>query len=108
MNFWNQDSLSLHQSTEQMKKQISLSSLKSQKINKDTRTALISDEDENIFQTSLTECTCSDFQRDHLPCQHMYHLANKLKLFVIRKNKRSNNLIADFSSGYAGNWFFCY
>lgn len=59
----------------------------------------------NDYLVSLHWCSCRDFQLRKLPCKHMYKLASKLGVFV-KKDSRTTNLIADFSSGYAADWAF--
>lgn len=35
------------------------------------------------YTTTLCDCTCTDFNRRHLPCKHMYRLAYELDLFLL-------------------------
>lgn len=37
------------------------------------------------YETSLSGCTCYDFQERHLPCKHMYRLAVELGIIEIIK-----------------------
>lgn len=37
----------------------------------------------NDYDVSLTECSCIDFSRRHLPCKHMYRLAHELGILVL-------------------------
>lgn len=59
----------------------------------------------NDYLVSLHWCSCRDFQMRQLPCKHMYKLASKLGVFA-KKESRTTNLIADFSSGHAAGWAF--
>lgn len=36
-----------------------------------------------LYNTSLSECECTDFQRRNLPCKHMYRLSHELQLFKL-------------------------
>ncbi|WP_418809809.1 hypothetical protein [Phascolarctobacterium faecium] len=63
---------------------------------------------DNGYATSLTHCTCMDFNTRHQPCKHMYRLAEELDLlFYPKQLRRSKILMADFSSGFAKDWAFC-
>lgn len=42
------------------------------------------------YETTLTNCTCYDFQERHLPCKHIYRLAVELGLIEIF-NRPSHN-----------------
>ena len=57
------------------------------------------------YLVTLESCTCKDYERRRLPCKHMYRLAQKLRLFTSIE-ERSQELIADFSKGYASGWHF--
>lgn len=35
----------------------------------------------DMYTTTLSECTCPDFQRRNSPCKHMYYLAYKMGVF---------------------------
>lgn len=106
MNFWDINSLDIHQDRAQIERQSGLSSLSLvDKFNrKNTHFSVI--DDENIYTTTLDDCTCPDFASRRLPCKHMYFIAKKFKKFKTTGEKRSTTLIADFSSGYAKDWFF--
>lgn len=39
------------------------------------------------YETSLTKCTCYDFQERQLPCKHMYRLAVELGIIEIKKRR---------------------
>lgn len=39
------------------------------------------------YDTTLSSCTCMDFQERHLPCKHMYRLAEELGYIDIVKRK---------------------
>lgn len=106
MNFWDEESLTIHQTPSQISRQVGLSNLSIKDFDQVTKSASIMDENKNIFHTSLEHCNCDDFNLTKLPCTHMYKLANKLKLFKFTKNNRREKLIADFSSGYAKDWCF--
>lgn len=41
-------------------------------------------EPDTIYSTSLSDCTCPDFQRRKLPCKHIYKLA--LELGIVTKD----------------------
>lgn len=57
------------------------------------------------YLVTLESCTCEDYKRRRLPCKHMYRLAQRLSLFNFIDG-RSQELIADFSKGYADGWQF--
>lgn len=39
------------------------------------------------YETSLTKCTCHDFQERQLPCKHIYRLAVELGIIEIIKRR---------------------
>lgn len=106
MSFWDINSLDLHKQITQIEKQKGLSSLKYvEKFNRKNSIFQI-DDDGEILTTTLDNCSCSDFLSDGKPCKHMYFLAKSMKKFKTNDGTRSSKLIADFSSGYAKDWFF--
>lgn len=106
MSFWDINSLVLHEQPSQIEKQKGLSSLSYvDKFNKKNSIFQI-DDSSDIFTTTLDKCSCPDFLSDGKPCKHMYFLAKSMKKFKTDDGSRSSKLIADFSSGYAKNWFF--
>lgn len=42
------------------------------------------------YDTTLSSCTCYDFQKRHLPCKHIYRLAVELGIVGIVKRSSSN------------------
>lgn len=36
----------------------------------------------NVYQTTLSSCTCEDFKHRHIPCKHMYRLALEIGLLL--------------------------
>ncbi|WP_352426190.1 SWIM zinc finger family protein, partial [Aminomonas paucivorans] len=42
---------------------------------------LSSTDEVTTYETSLDWCTCTDYARRHLPCKHMYRLANEVGIF---------------------------
>lgn len=110
MNFFNSENLDilleLHNEPEQIKRQERISQINVVQLDKKLK-KMITDkaDDYDEFTVTLENCTCKDFIFRRRPCKHMYKLANELGIFVI-KNKRSQELIADFSNGYAEGWKF--
>jgi len=47
-------------------------------LDRDLAAAVI--QDDHRYRTTLTYCSCSDYQKRHLPCKHMYFLARELGL----------------------------
>lgn len=47
-------------------------------VDKDSLCAIFLGSTDEIYETTLTNCTCSDFSRRNLPCKHMYKLAIEL------------------------------
>jgi len=39
--------------------------------------------DADTYQTTLIDCTCRDFERQGVPCKHMYRLAKELSLMQL-------------------------
>lgn len=57
-------------------------------INAGSRTAWFSStSDLPYYETSLSACTCYDFQERKLPCKHMYRLAHELGVIEIVKRQ---------------------
>ena len=55
-------------------------------VNYETKTAICSStSDLPFYETSLSSCTCYDFQARHLPCKHIYALAAELGVVEIIK-----------------------
>ena len=56
------------------------------KINRKTKTARFSSTSElPYYETTLSTCTCYDFQKRNLPCKHIYRLAVELDVIEIVK-----------------------
>lgn len=52
------------------------------------KTADILNKDKNTkYHTTLTSCTCMDFQKRSLPCKHMYRLAAKLGYYPLYREE---------------------
>lgn len=47
-------------------------------LDRDMAAAVI--QDDHRYRTTLTFCSCPDYQKRHLPCKHMYFLAHELSL----------------------------
>lgn len=45
------------------------------KVDLDAKYAVIVGSGQKAYKTTLTKCTCPDFQERKLPCKHMYYLA---------------------------------
>lgn len=56
-------------------------------IDRDMGTA--SFQDEHRYRTTLTYCSCPDYQKRHLPCKHMYYLAHELGIQDLPDGKGS-------------------
>ena len=70
----------IHEEAEQVKRIESSAGIKATDIalNTDLKTAIITGS--ATYDVSLSSCTCEDFLRRHLPCKHIYRLANELNL----------------------------
>lgn len=59
-------------------------------------------------QASLIHCTCSDYQKRHLPCCHMYYIAGELGLIdlyqaVPKKETTEETAVEESAVGTDGN-----
>ena len=109
VDFFSEDSIDLHSTPDQLQRQDRRSDFKVlqlDRVNKTGSVHSIVDDSEPIYETSLTKCQCADFQQRQLPCAHMYRVASELGTYRSIKQKRSTELIADFSCGYAAGWAF--
>lgn len=108
MDFFDIKNVDIHNKSEQLEQQESLSCIS---INKTKSIAT-----ENIveagkkykvsYHVSLNGCECEHFKKYKLPCRHMYSLAKTFGIYKNTKSFRSEDFIADFSNGYAKNWKF--
>ena len=57
---------------------------------KDLSVSSIVQSGENQYKTTLKSCNCDDFQRRHIPCKHMLHLACSLGVLLLN-NERAKN-----------------
>lgn len=109
VDFFSEDSVDMHSTSEQLQRQDRRSDFKVlqlDRVNKTGSVHSIVDDSEPVYETSLTKCQCADFQQRQLPCAHMYRVASELGTYRSIKQKRSTELIADFSCGYAAGWAF--
>jgi len=61
------------------------------KVKKTYKVAVFTSEDLlRLYQTTLSDCTCGDFQERKLPCKHIYRLAVELGLIEIIKRSRTD------------------
>ena len=51
-------------------------------INPKTKTGTFSVSDGGQYRTTLSGCTCPDFQKRKVPCKHMYYLAIKCNIEI--------------------------
>ena len=106
IDFFSLESIDLHNTPEQLKRQERISEIKVTKVDKENKMGLAKSRDESMdYTVTLDNCECMDFRKRELPCKHMYALANELEVYR-RVNDRSTTLIADFTSGYAAGWKF--
>lgn len=83
-----------HDSQEQYKriKRVFESEVNPYKVSVDSRCAVFvghssGEKRSSKYRTTLRKCTCPDFKKRHLPCKHMYYLANECGIDItIRKN----------------------
>lgn len=110
MNFFaaTSENLKLHNEPEQKYRQEGISKYKQLKNTSEQTIQEILEEKEIVetYHTTLSSCTCADFEERRLPCIHIYRLANILGLFKSPNLKRTEKIIADFSKGYADGWKF--
>ena len=53
-------------------------------LDKEIKCAKILNKDKNqTYNTTLQSCSCQDFQQRHLPCKHMYRLADIFEIYHI-------------------------
>lgn len=73
----------IHESLDQIKRRISAKKIKETtvSINKETCTAIIQGSGSEPYQTSLTSCSCFDYESRGFPCKHIYYLAISLGCF---------------------------
>ncbi len=88
MNFghWNEE---LHQDYEQIKRMVFSQRIKpgNVTISQTTESAKIIGT-EGIYDVTLDNCTCYDFENRQHPCKHIYYLAHALGYFDYPKLKR--------------------
>lgn len=115
MNFFTEEYVELHNEYDQLERQVGISKWKviNKDKNKKSGTVIFkpdeNNEEEEIvekYKTSLSECSCEDYQERQLPCIHMYRIANEFKLFSAPRVPRTINFIGDFTKGYAAGWRF--
>lgn len=51
-----------------------------------------------FYETSLSSCTCYDFQDRHLPCKHMYRLAVQLRVIKIINRRHDKERLAQIQA----------
>ena len=109
IDFFSRESIDLHSTPEQLQRQDRLSELRVNALDKTAESGIVvsgSGEAKHSYETTLTQCQCTDFRRRHLPCKHIYKLASELRYYRAFPKRRSLELIADFSKGYAAGWAF--
>lgn len=109
VDFFSETSVDLHSTPEQLQRQDRLSGLRVVQVDRVSKTGVVFSTGKDApysYRTSLTTCHCSDFLQRQLPCRHIYRLANELGVYRSIPPKRSTDLIADFSKGYADGWAF--
>lgn len=108
IDFFSEESIDLHNTPEQLKRQEKLNDIDIVSFDKETQCGIVKSQ-ENInlmYSVSLHSCNCIDFSQRILPCKHIYKLASALGRYSSNRSTRSTTLMADFSSGYAKNWKF--
>lgn len=64
------------------KKRKEFSSVKFARVYKETKYAIAKEPDKGYrIMTTLDECNCVEFRKNHVPCRHMYKLADHLGLY---------------------------
>ncbi|GAA0200753.1 hypothetical protein [Selenomonas dianae] len=109
IDFFSEESVDLHNTPEQLQRQDRLTELRVIQIDRVAGTGLVysgSRDSGHSYETSLTKCKCVDFRQRRLPCKHIYRLAAELGVYRSISLKRSTELMADFSKGYADGWAF--
>jgi predicted nucleic acid-binding Zn finger protein len=107
---WEKWSDSLHSTPEQIKRQICATQPQYAPlvIDRASYTGKFAGPIEQIYETSLTCCTCDDFIQRNLPCKHMYSLAACLGLIELYTEKYYENNLAvtkwHHTSGTWGGW----
>lgn len=56
------------------------------------------------YRVTLSSCDCEDFSLRHLPCEHIYCLADSFGLLPTKQAKRSNNTSSAYSNIKFGHW----
>ena len=109
IDFFSEESVDLHDTPEQLQRQDRLTELRVLQLDRVEGTGIVrsgSGDSGHSYETSLTKCQCVDFRQRHLPCKHIYRLAAELGVYRSISLKRSTELMADFSKGYADGWVF--
>lgn len=109
IDFFSEESTELHNTPEQLSRQDRLWELKVVELDRERDVGIVysgAKDSGHSYETSLTGCQCVDFHRRKLPCKHIYRLATELGVYRSVSLKRSPELIADFSKGYADGWAF--
>jgi hypothetical protein len=73
----------VHKMASQMTRQKRAYGCYVKKIDAQKATAQFLGRDADIYQTTLIDCTCRDFERQETPCKHMYRLAKELGLIQL-------------------------
>lgn len=66
---------SLHNEPDQIKRRISASKIKSDKITNHGEYYAITGSSGDVYKTTLNSCSCFDFASRGLPCKHIYRFA---------------------------------
>ena len=109
IDFFSEESVDLHDTPEQLQRQDRLTELRVLQLDRVEGTGIVrsgSGDSGHSYETSLTKCQCVDFHQRRLPCKHIYRLAAELGVYRSISLKRSTELMADFSKGYADGWAF--
>lgn len=74
---------SVHNLSDQLKRQKSASEKKNTpvSIDRSNATGVFKGSAKSNYVTTLSSCSCIDFSRRNLPCKHMYRLAHELSIF---------------------------
>ena len=57
----------------------------------------------NVYRTTLSDCTCPDFQFRHTPCKHMYYLACDMGLLSTMEYTEAKKTLSEMSKMRAAN-----
>lgn len=88
LNNWESWSSKIHNQEKQLRKQQRALDIRPDKLDADNSVAeFVSTTTGEVYDVTLTSCTCESFKRDNTPCKHMYSLAYSLGVMTPKVTK---------------------